>query len=152
MGPGDRAGGSAQLAQLIDSYGEYLIPDLQHYYGIDLRELFSEVDPLSPRWVLTHIRGLPMTSLFVAHVRGGARYIGWDEGRYMQATLIDAVRSLIWITVMANSDPKKRKPEHPEQYPVPGLTEKKKRDARPGSFAHTAKLHAQAIREQRKKA
>ncbi|QXN73863.1 tail assembly chaperone [Mycobacterium phage Eaglepride] len=128
-------GGSAELADLIDRYGEALVPDLKHYYGIDLRDLFSEDHPISPRWVLLHVKNLPMDSAFVAEFRGGQRYRGWDPSRYMQAAMIDLLRIQNYMFVLANSDPKKGKPKEPEPYPLPDTqrTEQKK-TYKPGSF------------------
>ena len=107
---GDSTGGSLELAGLIDKYGEFILPDLRRYYGIDLLDLFREERPLSPRYVLAHIRNLDYQSAFVAEVRGGQQYRGWDEDRYMDAAQINALRTLIYIFILANTDPKKRKP------------------------------------------
>lgn len=126
------------------------MPELRHYFGIDLRDIFSEVAPLSPRYVLAHVRYLPLESAFVAAQRGGDRFRGWDEGRYMTATLINTIKTLIYITTLANSDPKKHhRITPPEVYPIPDRKAKKERDARPGSFAHIVKTKAAAIRKKR---
>lgn len=148
MGQGNPTGGSQQLAELIDKHGEVLIPDLKHHFGIDLRDLFSEVDPLSPRWVLLHVSGLPMGSAFVAELRGGPQFRGWDEGRYLQAGVLDAIRMLQYILVMANSDPKKSKPKPPQPYPLPDSRTKTKSD-KPGSFAFIAKQRLAEIKRRK---
>lgn len=134
------AGGSRQLAGLIDQHGEVLLADLKHYYGIDLRDLFSEDDPLSPRYVLAHIKYLPIESAYVAERRGGQNFRGWNEERYMQARLIDAIRTLIWVFVLANIDPKKPKPKPPDPYPTPDALKPEKPAPKPGSFAHTTNV------------
>jgi len=137
---GNPSGGSLELARLIDEAGEYLIPDLQHYYGIDLRELFAEDKPLSPRWVLIHVLHLPVESAFVAQQRGGGMFRGWDEGRYMMARLIDLMSISNWMFLCANSDPDGRKPEMPEPYPMPdNIKMKKQLQDRPGSFGFITK-------------
>ncbi|AFF28322.1 tail assembly chaperone [Mycobacterium phage Twister] len=142
-------GGSAELASLIDRYGEALVPDLKHYYGIDLRDLFSEDHPLSPRWVLLHIKNLPMDSAFVAEFRGGQRYRGWDPSRYMQAAVIDLLRVQNYMFVLANSDPKKGKPKEPEPYPLPDYQQtEQKKTYKPGSFGG---IVAQMITAKRRK-
>lgn len=121
---------------------------MRHHYGIDLRDLFSDVDPLSPRWALLHIQQLPMGSSFVAEIRGGMQFRGWDEDRYMQAALIDSVRVLQYILILVNSDPKKSKPPPPEPYPLPDHVKRNKQDE-PGSFAFIAKKKlAEARRKQ----
>ncbi|MDV6975340.1 D site-binding protein [Mycobacterium intracellulare] len=124
---------------MIDKFGEVLIPDLKHEYGIDLRDLFSEDRPISPRWVLMHARTLPMGSAFVAEIRGGREFRGWDQGRYMQATLIDAVRLLQYIFILAHVDPKKSKPKPPESFPLPDKNIRTKKPDKPGSFGFIAK-------------
>lgn len=132
-------GGSTELARLIDGYGETLLPDLKHYYGIDLRDLFRDVDPLSPRFVLAHIKYLPIESAFVAERRGGQHFRGWSEDRYMQAAQINAQKAANWLFILANTDPKKRKPNMPEPWPLPDG--KFKKPDQPGSFGFIAKQH-----------
>ena len=124
---------------MIDKFGEILIPDLKHEYDIDLRDLFSEDRPISPRWVLTHVRALPMGSAFIAEIRGGSEFRGWDQGRYMQASLIDAIRLLQYIFILAHVDPKKSKPKPPNAYPLPDKSIRKKQADKPGSFGFIAK-------------
>lgn len=145
------SGGSAQLAVLIDKYGEYLIPDVKQYYGIDLRDLFSEDDPMSPRWALMHITSLPVDSATVAEQRGGQQFRGWDEGRYMMATLINAIRISNYYFILANTDPEKSKPKPPDNYPLPDGNAKTKAKAKdkPGSFTFIAKARAAAVRKKR---
>jgi hypothetical protein len=147
---GYSAGGSGELAELIDEFGELLLPDLKHYYGIDLRDLFAEANPLSPRFVLVHIKHLPIGSAFVAENRGGQQFRGWDEAQYMTAGLINAVRSLQYVTVLANSDPNKRKPGPPDPYPTPdeGVRRKYRRKSdHPGSFGFMAKARLAGVRK-----
>jgi len=137
-----RSGGSLELARLIDEAGEDLIPDLKHYYGIDLRDLFSEERPLSPRWVLMHVLHLPMESAFVAQQRGGDSFRGWGPDRYMQARLIDLQAINNWMFLSANRDPEGREPEFPDPYPLPDDIERKKKkrpEEKPGSFGFMAK-------------
>lgn len=62
----------------------------------------------------------------------------------MTATLINAVRALIWVFTVAHSDPKKRKPQPPEPFPTP---DKPKKTLKPGSFAFIVNQHATAIRK-----
>jgi hypothetical protein len=131
------AGGSRELAYLIDEYGEILLPELKHYYGIDLRDLFRESWPLTPRFVLAHIANLPVGSAFNAARRGGQQFRGWDEDRYMTATLINSIRVLTHVLVMVNIDPKKSKPKPPDPYPTPDDLKVQKPAPKPGSFAHT---------------
>lgn len=146
MDGGDPTGGSNELARLIDECGEILLPELKHYFGIDLRDLFTEERPLSPRYVLAHILWLPAESAFTAHQRGGMQFRGWNEQRYMQAMEINVARLLLHVFIAANSDPKKSKPKQPEPYPIPDGLKLKKPDA-PGSFASVAKNRIAAARK-----
>lgn len=86
-----------------------------------------------------HIHNLPMGSATVAEIRGGEQFRGWDLDRYMTARLIDSVQALRYITLLAHSDPKRRKPPAPEPFPTPDKIHKKTKDAQPGSFAFIAK-------------
>ena len=125
---------------------------MKHYYGIDLRDLFSEVDPISPAWALMHACALPIESATVAERRGGQEFRGWDEGRYMMATLINVVRASNFLFLLANTDPKKNKHKPPEGYPLPdGRVKAKdqKKTHKPGSFGFIAKAHADAVRKNR---
>lgn len=125
---------------MIDKYGEFLLPDLKHHYGIDLRDLFLEVPPWSPQFVLAHINNLTYDSAFVAELRGGQRFRGWDQGRYMQANEIDAIRTQTHFFIKANIDPAKaKKLDPPEPYPIPDQLDKKKRQDSPGSFGFISK-------------
>lgn len=124
---------------MIDEYGEILVPELKHYFGLDLRELFSDDLALSPAYVLIHIKWLPMESAFVAEHRGGRQFRGWDEGRYQTVALINAIRVLTHLFVVANSDPKKRNPPLPEPWPVPDAVSKTKPKDKPGSFGFIAR-------------
>ena len=148
MDGGYPAGGSRELAELIDQYGEYLVPDLKHYYGIDLRDLFSEASPLSPRFVLAYIKNLPLESSFYAEVRGGQKYRGWGEERYMAASELNVLRLLLHVLILANTDPKKTRHKAPEPYPTPDKPAKKQAD-RPGSFAFIAKQHIAAAKRKK---
>jgi hypothetical protein len=121
---------------------------LKRYFGIDLRDLFSDENPLSPRWVLLHIQQLPMGSSFVAEIRGGIQFRGWDEDRYMRAAFIDSVRVLQYILILCNSDPNKPKAQPPDPYPLPDNVKRTEQDS-PGSFGFIAKKKiAEARRRQ----
>ncbi|BCP36362.1 hypothetical protein MINTMi198_17320 [Mycobacterium intracellulare M.i.198] len=140
MDRGHRSGGSLELARLIDEAGEDLIPDLKQYYGIDLRDLFSEDKPLSPRWALMHVLHLPIESAFVAQLRGGPEFRGWSPDRYMAARLIDLQAIQNWMFLSANRDPDSKAPEMPEPYPLPDdIKVKKQLKDKPGSFGFMAK-------------
>ena len=148
----DPAGGSEQLAKLLDEHGEIVVADLLRYYGMDLRELFSEVPPWTPRYVLVMINQLPMESATVAAGRGSLMFTGWDESRYMQASIINALRGIQYTLVLANSDPKKGKPKAPEPYPIPDtrIRSKEPKPLKPGSFAFIAARQLAQAREKKK--
>ena len=114
---------------------------------MDLRDLFSDVNPLSPRYVLALIMNLPDDGAFYASRQGGPQFRGWDAGRYALVAQVNAQRSTNHILMMVNRDPKKARPKPPEMFPTPGV-EKQKPAPTPGSFAAIA---ASMIEAQRKK-
>lgn len=108
------------------------------YYRVDLRDLFSDVNPLSPRYVLSLILHLPNKGAFYASRRGGQQYRGWDEDRYALVSLVNAQRAGNYILTMVNRDPKRRPPEPPEPWPTPDTQERKSKAQKPNSFAAIA--------------
>jgi hypothetical protein len=116
-------------------------------YGFDLRELLSEEDPASPRYVLNLILNLPKTGAFYASRRGGQQYRGWDEDRYALADIYDAVQAGNHILMMANRDPNKPKPKPPQSYPRPDDLEPKQAAPKKGSFAAMIVAAKKAQRE-----
>jgi len=141
-------GGSRVLAKLIDEHGEAILSDLLLYYGVDLRELFSEVSPLSPRYVLALVMNLPDAGAFYAPRQGGPQFRGWDAGRYALVAQVNAQRSTNHILMMVNRDPKRQKPKPPEWFPTPDEATSKPSAPKPGSFAAIA---ASMMAAQRKK-
>lgn len=133
-------GGSRELGQLIDEYGEHLLADLLEIYGVDLRDVLRPEAHLSPLAVLALIKGLPESSRFVAEHRGGQQFRGWDAGRYAAVATVNAVRAMQYTYVSANS---KSRPKPPEPFPVPDTTVRK-RSTGPNSFTAIA---AAAIRK-----
>lgn len=156
-------GGSLELARLIDEYGQHLVPDLTHYYGIDLREILSEDDPLDPEWVLLHVYNLPIASAFNAVQRGGIEFRGWGQEQHTAADMVDSLSDLAYILIMAHRDPSKPAPERPRRYPRPGdkpdpetLPDDQKTKFKAGSFGDMlqqakrnkrARLAAEAARQ-----
>jgi hypothetical protein len=133
-------GGSLELARLVDEYGQHLIPDLKHYYGIDLRDILSEDDPLDPGFVLIHVANLPIESAFVAAQRGGVEYRNWGQEQYTNADIHDALRDIADILIMAHRDPDKPAPKPLPRYRRPGvdaeaaITDDKRTKFKPGSL------------------
>lgn len=131
------AGGSEALAGLIDEHGEALIPDLLEHYGVDLRDLFDEENPLSPKWVLNLVVHLPVGSAFVAARRGGQQFRDWDADRYALADIATSLRSFRHLYVSAHIDRRKhRLPQAPKPFPTPEELTTKKNSQKPGSFAY----------------
>lgn len=126
MDEGGAAGGSLSLIELLNEHGEELYADFHRFYRLDLVDLCR--GRLSPRLVLALIRQLPLDSAFVTAARGGAEYAGWDRHAYLMADLFDAINTLTFVTLRANSDkPKKIKPFDP--YPRPGVDSEKEKKA-----------------------
>lgn len=138
---GDRpAGGSEALAELIDKYGEVLVADLLHYYGVDIRDLFRDERPLSPRYVLTLVIHLPVESAFFAERRGGQEFRGWGPDTYAAADIATSLRTMVHLYVVSHLDRKKhRMPAPPKPFPTPEDLKTKKSSSKPGSFAHVVK-------------
>ena len=99
--------------------------------------------------MLAHIRNLDYDSAFVAEVRGGQEFRGWDAGRYLTVAQIDAIRILQYILVLIHKDPKKRKPEPPEPTTTPDKKAKKQRQDKPGSFSFIARSIAARTRKRK---
>ncbi|GAB3475266.1 D site-binding protein [Amycolatopsis cihanbeyliensis] len=146
MGGGDAAGGSAELARLIDRAGECLLADFQRYYQLDLRDLLRAGSGLSPRRALALVRQLPPESATVAALRGGAEFRGWGPDRYLLARLIDAVKENTHVFIAANS---KHKPKPPEPVERPDFAAGRKR--RGNSFTAMAGSRIAAVRRKRNK-
>lgn len=149
MAHGVTTGGSLALADLIDKYGEFLVPDLKRFYGIDLRDLFSEEDPIEPRWLLPHILYLPSDSAYIAERRGGQQFRGWNPSWYAQVASVNAQRALNHMYILSHIGKNAPKPKAPEPYPIPEI-HKKNEAPKPNSFAGIAASMMAASR--RKKA
>lgn len=66
----------------------------------------------------------------------------------MTATLINSIKLLQYILILANSDPNKTKAKPPAPFPIPDkpAAKEKKPDA-PGSFAFIAKSRIAAMKK-----
>lgn len=114
MDEGHAAGGSSQLAELIDEFGEQIYFDLHHYAGgLNLVDALRPGSGYSPRQILVLIRQLPIESATIAAMRGSSEFRGWGLDRYTLTNLVDAVRENTYVT-LATSGATKRKPKPPE--------------------------------------
>lgn len=112
MAEGHATGGSLQLAELIDQYGEHIYRDLHEYAGgLNLVGALCDGSGYCPKQILLLIKGLPLESATASAIRGGDEFRGWGFDRYLSATLIDAVRENTYAFIVANS---KKKPKEPE--------------------------------------
>lgn len=147
MDGGDSAGGSRQLARLIDEYGDVIAADLMEHYQVDLRDIFRPEARLTPRFLFVLLKGLPMGSRFNSEKRGGQQFAGWDESRYIQVALVNAVRALQYTYVQAHS---KKKIQPPDPFPVPDRKQNTQSQVdKPGSFANVAASMVMAARKKR---
>lgn len=119
------------------------------YYGIDLRDLFRDDDPLSPRFVLALVINLTKEGAFFASRRGGQQYRGWTEQTYALAKLVDSVEAGNHLFTLAHRDPKKSKPKPPRPYPRPDDMEPQKAAPKPGSFAAMVVAAKAALRRKK---
>lgn len=97
--------------------------DLLREYGVDLRELFSEVDPLTPRRALALIENLPTSSRTFALWNDSPESYGWGTQEYLLAGVIDSVREGTFTNIQVRS---KKKIQPFEPFPTPGVQKKKK--------------------------
>jgi len=81
---------------------------------------------------------LPLRCNFIAEVRGGPEFRGWDQEMYMLANVVDGVNSNTYVNLAANSD-KKHRPKPPELVKRPEDA-KKKREAGQTQFAAMARM------------
>ena len=145
MDGGDPAGGSGELARLIDQYGELIVPDLLREYGVDARDVFVEGTGVTPRFLLSLIIRLPSGSDTKAAIRGGAQFEGWDQDRYLTVGVINAVRELTNVLISVNTS-KGKKPKHLDPFPVP-KDKSETTQHKPGSFAFIALQHLNRRKE-----
>jgi len=131
VGGGDPVGGSAELARLIDRYGECLVADFQSEYGLNLAQLIHQEAGHSPKTVLALVQQLPMGSRTISAIRGGEQFVGWDADRYLLANIFDAIQANTYAIVAANSA-KGKKPKPPKPIDRP------KRNMRVSSGSNTA--------------
>jgi hypothetical protein len=67
-----------------------------------------------------HVGNLPIGSAFVAAQRGGQQFRDWDQRQYTDADMVDALRDVAHILILAHRDPNKKAPEPPKRYSRPG--------------------------------
>jgi hypothetical protein len=144
---GHAAGGSLQLAELIDKYGEYIYRDLHEFAGgLSLVAAMRQGSGYSPRQILLLIKGLPLESATVAAMRGGDEFRGWGLDRYHSASLIDAVNYNTYAVIASNSG--KRRPKPPEPVYRPKPMKKPKAANNPFAMRLQAARRAKAARSQ----
>lgn len=135
MDGGYPAGGSAELAELIDEHGESLVADLKRFYGVELSDVLVPGSGLSARRVLAYVRSLPLDSATVASLRGGDQFRQWDLHSYLLASVIDSINQNTYVLLSANS---KRKPK-----PIPPVerpAQKVKANPLTSKFAAMARM------------
>lgn len=137
MAEGHAAGGSIQLAQLINQFGEHIYRDLHEYAGgLNLVDALREGSGYSPRQLLLLIKGLPVESATIAAMRGGSEFRGWGFDRYLHTTLIDAVHENTFAILAVNSQkPKKLTPPEPTYRPKDAEPVKKTKTQANNPFA-----------------
>lgn len=147
MAGGHSAGGSLQLAELIDRYGEFIYRDLHEYAGgLNLVDALRPGSGYSPRQLLVLIKGLPLESATVAAMRGGSDFRGWGLQNYLITNLIDAVRENTFAFIAANSK-SKPKPFDPTYRPREKAAPKKRDEKNPFAQRIAAARRAKARRK-----
>jgi hypothetical protein len=93
-----------------------------------LRVLIMHLPPESH--TMTALRNAMSAEDFQKQAQDGEPEKGrWSQSEQLLASIADGVRDLQYITVIANSDGKGRKPKRPEPMRRPGVGGPKKREA-----------------------
>lgn len=109
---------------MCNQHGAELVADFQRHYGMRLSDVVSGA--VSPRSALAMVEHLPGDSAFVAAVRGGREFAGWDTRAYLLACLIDSVNMTTWAIGAQNA---KRPPKKPKAFERPGINKRNIRHA-----------------------
>ncbi|KIQ62402.1 hypothetical protein TR51_25510 [Kitasatospora griseola] len=126
---------------MVDRHGAELVADFQRHYAMRLSDVVAGA--VSPKSALAMVEHLPEDSAFVAAVRGGREFAGWDTVAYMLAALIDSVNMTTWAVFSQNA---KRPPSKPQPFERPG---KRKRTIRAAETLLRHNPHAVPIPEHR---
>lgn len=142
MDRGEQLGGSLQLAQLIDTYGEHILCDFQEYYNRSLSDLYRPGSGMSATTALALIKGLPPESrTFTAIAEHDMR---WTMTDYLLAAVIDSVNHNTYVFAQAQT---KKKLPKPDEVTRPGKAKAKKN--KPSQFAFMARqARARAMKKE----
>jgi len=105
----DQPGGRASLLELLRGHGEAIEADLQHHYGVDLRDIGTPA--LTWRRLRVLIQHLPADSSLSKAMNGEAAE--WGTAEYLLANVCDGVAALVW----QGGNPKKNPKPKPLQRP-----------------------------------
>ncbi|AZF98191.1 tail assembly chaperone [Mycobacterium phage Bones] len=145
-----QAGGSLQLGGLIDDYGDALYADFRSEYHMNLADLFDPASRLGPIQVLALIKELPREGRFWSEKQGGPQFRGWDDNTYTTAALVNEIRALKFMYLMANTPKdKRRRLTPPDPFPVPKVKPQKAKKYKPGSFGAIAAMRMAASRNRK---
>lgn len=89
------------------------------------------------------LKKLPLESRTVAAAQGGDEFLGWTMDRHLQASVLDAINTLTYVFVSANS---KKKPKPPKPVSRPGDAERKREAKQNNPFALTVKATLDKLR------
>lgn len=79
-----------RLVKLLnEGHGEAIEGDLRIHAGVRLRDLWDPASDLTPREVWSYLLAMPDDSAYVASLRGGRQFRGWDSSRYLLANIQD---------------------------------------------------------------
>ncbi|ACE80039.1 tail assembly chaperone [Mycobacterium phage Jasper] len=148
-----QVGGSLQLGGLIDDYGDALYADFRSHYHMNLADLFDPTSRLGPIQVLALIKELPREGRFWSEKQGGPQFRGWTDQTYTTAALVNEIRALKFMYLLANtSKDKRRRLTPPEPFPVPQVKAHKAKKYKPGSFGAVAAMRMAASRNRKAQA
>jgi hypothetical protein len=86
--------------------------DLDRYYSIDVRGLFTQPRKLTYRQVIVRIRHLPHDSALARRGEAGEYKFSFQDK--LQAALLNELRLANYYYVVAHSDAKKKPPKEPQ--------------------------------------
>ncbi|AEK09224.1 tail assembly chaperone [Mycobacterium phage JC27] len=148
-----QAGGSLQLGGLIDDYGDAILADLRSEYNLSLKALFDPESTLGPIEVIALIKELPRDSRFWSEKQGGPQFRGWNDHVYVTASMVNELRALKFMYLLANTPKdKRRRLTPPEPFPVPQVKAHKAKKYKPGSFGAVAAMRMAASRNRKAQA
>lgn len=126
----------AAAAHATSEFPEEIEADLEHYYNIDLADLWRDTDRLTWRKLGVLIKFLPSESAYITAVRDSMtkeeldaipesdNYGPWSRAETLLAAIVDLLNHLQWQNQMINKGKNSPSPKHPDPVRRPGVDKK----------------------------